>query len=110
MSDDEEARFVDPPPPMLQNVPFPPKLEIRGNLANNWKRCKRVSQPSPLIIGALWQVDSIETKETKCSSQSERAPLEGRLKTKHQSRQKALIKSRFSRRKKIKKIEDRGTK
>ena len=33
---------MDPPPPMLQNVLFPPKLEIRGNLANNWIRCKRV--------------------------------------------------------------------
>ena len=42
MSDDEEAVVLDPPPPMLQNVPFPPKLEIRGNLANYWKRFKRV--------------------------------------------------------------------
>ena len=42
MSDDEEAGVVAPPPPMLQNVPFPPKLEMRGNLANNWKRFKRV--------------------------------------------------------------------
>ena len=42
MSDYEEAGVVDPPPPMLQNVPFPPKLEMRGNLANNWKRFKRV--------------------------------------------------------------------
>jgi len=42
MSDDEEVRVVDPPPRMLQIVPFPPKLEIRGNLANNWKRFKRV--------------------------------------------------------------------
>ena len=42
MSDDEEAGVVAPPPPMLQNVPFPPKLEMRGNLANNWKGFKRV--------------------------------------------------------------------
>ena len=42
MSDDEELEELRPPPPMLQNVPFPPKLEIRGNLANNWKRFKRV--------------------------------------------------------------------
>ena len=38
MSDDEEVRVVDPPSMMLQNVPFPPKLEIGGNLPNNWKR------------------------------------------------------------------------
>ena len=42
MSDDEEAGVVDPPSPTSQNVPFPPKLEMRGNLANNWKRFKRV--------------------------------------------------------------------
>ncbi len=42
MSDDEELEELRPPPPMLQNVPFPLKLEIRGNLANNWKRFKRV--------------------------------------------------------------------
>ena len=42
MSDDEKARGVDPPPPILQNVPFPPKLEIKGSLENNWERFKRV--------------------------------------------------------------------
>ena len=42
MSRYEETRVVDPPPPILQNVLFPPKLEIKGNLSNNWKRFKRV--------------------------------------------------------------------
>ena len=29
-------------PAILQNVPFPSKLEIKGNLASNWKRFRRV--------------------------------------------------------------------
>ena len=27
---------------MLQNVPFPSKLETEGNMASNWKRFRRV--------------------------------------------------------------------
>ena len=30
--------------PVLQNVPFPSKLESMGNLANNWKRFRRVDE------------------------------------------------------------------
>ena len=29
-------------PEVLANVPFPPPLELTGNLANNWKKFKRV--------------------------------------------------------------------
>ena len=38
----EGAPAVKVPTPVLQNVPFPLKLETRGNLANNWKRFHRV--------------------------------------------------------------------
>ena len=30
------------PTPVLQNIPFPPKLKLEGNLAANWKRYRRV--------------------------------------------------------------------
>ena len=29
-------------PAVLQNVPFPSKLETKGNMASNWKRFRRV--------------------------------------------------------------------
>ena len=29
---------VETPTPVLQNVPFPSRLETKGNLASNWKR------------------------------------------------------------------------
>ena len=38
----EGATAVETPTPVLQNVPFPSKLETKGNLASNWKRFPRV--------------------------------------------------------------------
>ena len=34
-------------PAVLQNVPFPSKLEIKGNMASNWKRCRQTGSERP---------------------------------------------------------------
>ena len=38
----EGAPTVETSTPVLQNVPFPSKLETKGNLASSWKRFRRV--------------------------------------------------------------------
>jgi len=38
----EGAPTVETPTPVLQNVPFPSKLQTKRNLASNWKRFRRV--------------------------------------------------------------------
>ena len=38
----EGVLTVETPTPVLQNVPFPSKLETKGNLASSWKRFRRV--------------------------------------------------------------------
>ena len=38
----EGAPVVETPTPVLQNVPFPSRLETKGNLASNWKRFRRM--------------------------------------------------------------------
>ena len=38
----EGAPVVETPTPVLQNVPFPSRLETKGNLASNWKRFRRI--------------------------------------------------------------------
>ena len=38
----ESSRTTPAAPAVLQNVPFPSKLETKGNLASNWKRFRRV--------------------------------------------------------------------
>ena len=42
MPGDEGAPVVETPTPVLQNVPFPSRLETKGNLANNWKHFRRM--------------------------------------------------------------------
>ncbi|KAK6190707.1 hypothetical protein SNE40_002510 [Patella caerulea] len=39
MSDERE---VPPLPTFHSNVPLPPKLEVKGNLSNNWKRWRQL--------------------------------------------------------------------
>ena len=39
---DGEGESSQATPAVLQNVPFPSKLETKGNMASNWKRFRRV--------------------------------------------------------------------